>query len=299
MSIYLEKMEDVAALQPVVEKLAGMGSFEAYRFCDDFADIHKRYDVFKIVYSGGTAILKQYDEAPEAFECEKKIYQMFPAEAPVPRVLGFSDGFMMTEYIPGDDLKKTTDETAAAAGRSVAEIMNAFPFDREYDRTDADKLIARRKERAEFLKNEPLLRDAYAVYLDRLKEMPLTMGNGDFLPINCIYTGERVYIIDWEFGGFLPYALDIARFIAHGGEDGRYTYRMTDKQKQIFVDAIYENMKMKPDRKKFERDVQMALLDELVIILRRYLENPEEERGEEYRLYYERAKKAAGEILKK
>ena len=73
MGIYLEKTEDVAALKPVLEKLAGISEFEAYRFCDDFADVHKRYDVFKIVYAGGEAILKLYDEAPEAFECEKKM----------------------------------------------------------------------------------------------------------------------------------------------------------------------------------------------------------------------------------
>ena len=190
-----------------------------------------------------------------------------------------------------------TDETAAAAGRSVAEIMNAFPMDREYDRTEADKLIARRKERAEFLQNEPLLREAYAAYLDRLKDMPLTMENGDFLPINCIYNGERVYIIDWEFGGFLPYALDIARFMAHSGEDKEYTYRMTDKQKQIFMDTIYENLLVKPARGTFDRDVQMALLDELIIILKRYLTDLTVPREAEFDLYYSRACDIAKKLL--
>ena len=297
MSIYLEKMEDVTGLKPVVEKLAGISAFEAYRFCDDFADIHKRYDVFKIVYSGGEAILKLYDEAPEAFEQEKKTYQMFPEEAPVPKVLGFSDGFMLSEFIPGDDLKEVTDETAAAAGRSVAEIMNAFPLDGEYDRTEAEKLIARRKDRAEFLQNEPLLREAYAVYLDRLKDMPLTMENGDFLPINCIYNGERVYIIDWEFGGFLPYALDIARFMAHAGEGEGYTYRMADRQKQIFMDTIYENLLVKPDRRIFDRDIQIALMDEMVIILKRYLTDLSVPREAEFDLYYRRACDIAKKLL--
>ena len=297
MGIYLEKTEDVGALRPVLEKLAGISEFEAYRFCDDFADIHKRYDVFKIVYSGGAAILKLYDEAPEAYECEQKTYQSFPEGAPVPQVLGFADGFMLSEFIPGDDLKEVTDETAAAAGMSVAEIMNAFPMDREYDRTEADKLIARRKERAEFLQNEPLLREAYAAYLDRLKDMPLTMENGDFLPINCIYNGERVYIIDWEFGGFLPYALDIARFMAHSGEGKEYTYRMTDRQKQIFMDTIYENLLVKPARGTFDRDVQMALLDELIIILKRYLTDLTVPREAEFELYYSRACAIAKKLL--
>ena len=297
MGIYLEKTEDVGALKPVLEKLAGISEFEAYRFCDDFADIHKRYDVFKIVYSGGAAILKLYDEAPEAYECEKKTYQSFPEGAPVPQVLGFADGFMLSEFIPGDDLKEVTDETAAAAGRSVAEIMNAFPMDREYDRTEADKLIAGRKRRAEFLQNEPLLREAYAAYLDRLKDMPLTMENGDFLPINCIYNGERVYIIDWEFGGFLPYALDIARFMAHSGEGKEYTYRMTDKQKQIFMDTIYENLLVKPARGTFDRDVQMALLDELIIILKRYLTDLTVPREAEIEMYYSRACAIAKKLL--
>lgn len=298
MSIYLEKTENVEALKPALEKLAGISEFEAYRFCDDFANIHKRYDVFKIVYSGGAAILKLYDEAPGAFEREKKIYEMFPEGMPVPQVAGFSDGFMLSEFIPGDDLKVTTDKTAAAAGRSIAEIMNAFPFDGKYDRTEAEKLIARRKERAEFLQDEPLLSDAYAVYLDRLTDMPLTLGNGDFLPINCIYNGERVYIIDWEFGGFLPYALDIARLMAHAGEGRGYTYRMTDRQKQIFMDTIYENLLEKPDRRTFDRDIQMATLDEMVIILKRYLTDLSVQRGAEFDLYYSRSCDIAKKLLR-
>lgn len=297
MGIYLEKTEDVGALKPVLEKLVGISEFEAYRFCDDFADVHKRYDVFKIVYPGGAAILKLYDEAPEAYECEKEIYQTFPEGTPVPRVIGFSEGFMLSEFIPGDDLKEVTDETAAAVGRSVAEIMNAFPLNKEYDRTEADKLLVRRKERAEFLQNEPLLKEAYAVYLARLKNMPLTMENGDFLPINCIYNGDRVYIIDWEFGGFLPYAIDIARFMAHAGESDEYTYRMTDRQKQVFMDTIYENLHVKPDRSTFDRDIQMVLMDEMVIILKRYLTDPTVPREAEFNLYYSRACDIAKKLL--
>ncbi len=296
MSAYLERFEDVSALREAVRAILGPGDFTAYRFCDDVAGEHKVYEVFKIVRSDGAYILKRYDD-PKRSAAEKAIYARFSPALPVPRALGFTADCMVTSFVPGEDLKNMTDESVSAAALSVAEILNAFPPGYGYDRMDADAEIAYRERRLESLKGEPLLFDAYTKCLKRIKAMPLTLANGDFLPLNCLYDGRRVCIIDWEYGGFLPYALDIGRFLAHSGEHAVFPYRMTEAQKVLFCDRIYAALREKPDRSVFDRDVQLAVFDEWILILSWYLKNPDEPRDETFSVYSEKEKALAKELL--
>ncbi len=140
MSAFLEKLDDVSALSETVGSILGPGEFSADRFCDDFADEHKRYEVFRIVHPRGTFVLKRFNK-PERFAAEKAILERFSPDLPVPRVLGFSADSVLMEYIAGDDLKEMTDESVSAAAATLAEIMNAFPLG-DYDRAVADKEIA-------------------------------------------------------------------------------------------------------------------------------------------------------------
>ena len=296
MSMYLEKLEDASAYADVIKATVGPGAFFAYRFCDDFAEEHKRYDVFKIVHPRGVFVLKHFDR-PDRFTAEKTICAMLPADLPVPRVIGFSGDSMVTEFIEGNDLKEMTDDSVARAAASVAEIMNAFPLGNGYDRTVAEKEVAYRSERLAYLEGEPLLHRAYAMFLDRMKEMPLTLANGDLVPINCIDAGKRVYLIDWEYGGFMPYALDIGRFLAHSGEHAVYPYRMTEPQKTLFCNRIYKLLAVKPERGVFDRDVRLAVLDERIMIVSWYLKNPDEPKDETFSVYFEKANVLAKELL--
>ncbi len=295
MSAFLEKLDDVSALSETVGSILGPGEFSADRFCDDFADEHKRYEVFRIVHPRGTFVLKRFNK-PERFAAEKAILERFSPDLPVPRVLGFSADSVLMEYIAGDDLKEMTDESVSAAAASLAEIMNAFPLG-DYDRAVADKEIAYREKRLDTLKNEPLLYAAYSRFLDRVREMPLALANGDLVPINCIDDGKRVYLIDWEYGGFMPYALDVGRFLAHSGEHAVYPYRMNDTQKTLFCDRIYEALHEKPDRSVFNRDVRLAVFDEWIMIVSWYLKNPDEPKDETFFVYSENAKALAKELL--
>lgn len=295
MSAFLEKLDDVSALSETVGSILGPGKFSADRFCDDFADEHKRYEVFRIVHPRGTFVLKRFNK-PERFAAEKAILERFSPDLPVPRVLGFSADSVLMEYIAGDDLKEMTDESVSAAAASLAEIMNAFPLG-DYDRAVADKEIAYREKRLDTLKNEPLLYAAYSRFLDRVREMPLTLANGDLVPINCIYDGNRVRIIDWEYGGFMPYALDIGRFLAHSGEGAAFPYRMTPAQKALFVDRLYDNLRNRPERAVFDRDVTLAVLDELLMVLSFYYKDPTVPRDETFRVYSEQAAALAKALL--
>lgn len=296
MSVFLEKLDDVSALSETVRSILGPGDFTADRFCDDFGEEHKRYDVFKIVHPRGVYILKHFDR-PDRCATEEAVYAMLPEDLPVPRVIGFSGDSMVTEFIEGNDLKEMTDGCVSRAAASVAEIMNAFPPGSDYDRTVAEKEIAYRAKRLACLEGEPLLHHAYTLFLDRMKEMPLTLANGDLVPINCIDDGKRVYLIDWEYGGFMPYALDVGRFLAHSGEHAVYPYRMNDTQKALFCDRIYEALHEKPDRSVFDRDVRLAVLDEWIMIVSWYLKNPDEPKDETFFVYSENAKALAKELL--
>ncbi len=296
MSAFLEKLDDVSALSETVGSILGPGEFSADRFCDDFGEEHKRYDVFKIVHPRGVYILKHFDR-PDRCATEEAVYAMLPEDLPVPRVIGFSGDSMVTEFIEGNDLKEMTDGSVSRAAASVAEIMNAFPPGSDYDRTVAEKEIAYRAKRLACLEGEPLLHRAYTLFLDRMKEMPLTLANGDLVPINCIDDGKRVYLIDWEYGGFMPYALDIGRFLAHSGEGAAFPYRMTPAQKALFVDRLYDNLRNRPERAVFDRDVTLAVLDELIMVLSFYYKDPTVPRDETFRVYSEQAAALAKALL--
>ncbi|MBR5948361.1 MAG: phosphotransferase [Clostridia bacterium] len=296
MSIRLERMEDTSELSEVLFDLAGIGEFEAYRFCDEFETVNKQYDVFKIVHDGGACVLKRFDNM-KRFEAEKAICELLSADLPVPRVIACKDGYMLTEFIEGSDLKVMTDEGALAAARSVSSIFNAFPLGRDYDRTNADEEISYREKRLISLENEPVLHKAYELFLQRFKLMPLTLANGDFLPINCIYNGETAVIIDWEYVGFMQYALDLGRFLAHSGDSSPFLYRMSEKQKAIFVQTLYDSLNEKPEKAMFERDIKLAVFDECVMVLRSYFDDPTKQRSGEFAAYYDRALALANELV--
>ena len=297
MSFYLEQLEDISPLTNVLQELAGIEDFEAYRFCDDFADEHKRYEVFKILSPRGVFVLKRF-ENQRRFAQEQEIYQRFSPELPIPRVLGFSDGFMLMEYLEGKDLKEMSDESAYAAALSVAELMNAFPLSGDYDRSACEKEIEIREKRLACLAEKPVLHAAYTLFLERLRNMPLCFAHNDFVPLNCLYTGERVYILDWEYGAFLPYALDLGRFLAHAGEEAAFPYRMTEKQKEIFLTTIYAKLREKPEKNVYERDVMLAVLDECVMVLKYYYEHPDDPKDESFFAYERRALALAGALTR-
>ena len=296
MSAYLDTADESAALRDAMLQLAGVTEFEAYRFLDDVAGEHKRYETFKIVCPDRTLVLKRFD-SPKRLAAETAILRLLSGGLPAPRLLGATDTCMLTEFLAGEDLSEASDAGIAAAAKSIAEIMNAFPFDGAYNRAAAEKEIALREDRLACLREEPLLHAAYAAFLARLKEMPLTLANGDLVPINCLYNGERAYLIDWEYGGFLPYALDLGRFLAHSGEEGTAVYRMTDAQKRLFVDTVYDSLAQKPDRAVFDRDVRLAVFDECIMLLSWYYRNPDEERGADFAAYRQKSFALAEALL--
>lgn len=103
------------------------------------------------------------------------------------------------------------------------------------------------------------------MFVARQRTCPRTMSNGDFLKFNAVCHNNKVVIMDWGFGGIMPYSLDIARFIAHATEDkATFPFYMNDEQKKIFVNGVYERLEKKPDYQEYLRDIQLAVLNEYV-----------------------------------
>ncbi|MCD7775778.1 MAG: aminoglycoside phosphotransferase family protein [Firmicutes bacterium] len=269
----------------------------AERFCDKEYDYDRKYDVYKITCGNGAFVLKKTDEN------EVSVYRRLNGRGlNVPLYYGCrecSDGvWILIEYIEGDDLRIFDEASAYAAAVSLVGVMNEFAG-LEDDCERFSRYMKRIKKRSLCLRGEDMLVSAYDIFLNRQLTIKRTMQNGDLLQFNAIKRSGKVYIIDWGFGGFMPYSLDIARMTAHGIEtpDVGFPFLMNERDRRAFIDEVYRGLAEKPSRDEYERDVLLSTLNEYVEFAEPYLENPGEERGELFELYYEYAVRTAREIL--
>lgn len=192
------------------------------------------------------------------------------------------------ESIEGEDLRDMTDTLAVSAADSIAEIQNCFWNDPDQERFHA--YMERIEKRSSFIQNEPVIGKAYSKFVERQKTCPRTLSNGDFMEFNAVNHEGTVYIIDWGFGGIMPYSLDLARFIAHATEDrATFPFYMNDRQKKLFVDGVYEKLKEKPDYEQYIHDIKLAVLNE-------YVEFVEADEDDDH-WYLDHAKALAQDIL--
>jgi hypothetical protein len=298
MSISLKKPEKPLEIPRAFKDVIGDGEYEIARFFDDCVyDEGKGYNTYKITVNGRSFVLKKY-AYPEDLEDEVKQYSLLKG-LPVPELLCAAEDCILMRFVPGDDLKDPTDESIRAFSKSLLAVMNAYPMGRGYETARYERYLKRLEKRAGYLKNEPELMRAFGLFFERQKEIPLTLSNSDILPINVLYDGERAVIIDWEFGGFMPYALDIARFITHATENGEVTsFKMSGEQKKLFIDLVFEGLEVRPERAVYDRDILLAQFNECVEILEYYLGDETAERGKVFELYYPMAEKLADLIVR-
>lgn len=303
MGVYLEKTScDNLPMDWLNEILSkNDGSAEVERFCDSTGEYQRKYNVYKISAGEKVYVLKYSDKM------ETALYRNFLQgnDFAVPQHYGDTeyDGhvWLLMEYIDGPDLRIFNQEMAVASADTLAEIQNYY-WDCEIEDGRFVRYWERINRRAECLKKEPEIAAAYNIFLERQKDCPRTLCNGDFLQFNGILHDGRVYMIDWGFGGIMPYALDIVRLIVHGSEmqeDGGFPFYMNDELRKIFVHAQYEKLKQKPDWDRYIMDIKLAALNEYVEFLEEDLNDPEVSREEiEGGFYYKRARELASIILR-
>lgn len=269
------------------------------QFHEDGGGADRAYSVYRMEYNGRPLVLKQGAAA------EAELYSRYLGQGafPVPRLYAAAQRgkscWLLLEYVPGEDLREFTPELAEKAAESLSVLHNAFwrggsKSAGEIGGERFQKYWERITRRAGCLANYPELGEAYQVFLERQRTCPLTLCNGDFLQYNALYTGERVVLIDWGFGGEMPYSLDLARLISHGGENREpFPFYMTDSLRRAFLRAYYEKMKQPPEYGEFLWDVTLSAFNECIEFLEEDFLSPESEPD---RIYLARAEETAALI---
>lgn len=303
MGAFTDKPQGEVSFAAILEAMnIKFGDFEAVQFCDDGEGEVVRKHVYKLTADDRACVLKKSSCA------EVDVYRKFLSGKgfSVPEFYGCAevDGeiWILIEHIDGCDLRDFTLEMAQGCAESIAAIMNAYWQEDRFDekRLDDrfDRYWQRINRRAESLSCEPELAKAYQVFLDRQLKIPRTLCNGDFLQYNGILREGGVVVIDWAFGGVMPYALDIARLIAHGtdGKQLGFPFYMTDALCESYVRGLYERLENKPDWQQYLCDIRLAVLNEYIEFLECYFVDPAEEKDDFFHWYYGKACALAEQI---
>lgn len=254
------------------------------------------YDTYIVETSKGSKIFKKTHER-EAFNYETFLHG---SRLCVPQYYGkwtdANDVWILIEDLSGNDLRDMTDNLTKDVADILAQIQNEYWHNNEQEFLknkidDRFEIYWRRiLKRAMYLAEEPTLRKAYQYFLNRQLTCPRTLSNGDLLQFNVIKSDEGVRIIDWGFGGIMPYSLDIARFIAHATETRcTFPFYMNIEQKGLFVKELYKKLKQKPNYEQYIMDIKLAVLNEYI----EFVEADEDEN----KWYYHHAVELAEEIL--
>lgn len=161
--------------------------------------------------------------------CVPELYQLIPAGEKT---------YLLMEYIEGGDLCKCSRGKLIAALDALIALQKETWESGEYD---LEESFLQRRERGRYL-NDPLLEAAYGRFLELYRSLPGALCHDDLLPFNVIVSEERAALIDWEWGGILPYPTSFARLIAHTEEDPEALFSMTQGDKRFAVDYYYDNL---------------------------------------------------------
>lgn len=200
------------------------------------------YAVWHIKNAERECVLKR----AKAYELET--YRCFFAEKKpyAPEFFGLvcyeGENYLLLEYCHGETLRRCDREKLIKALDALIAMQDEF-WEREelYGEavTVANSLegIGRR---GTYLGSQKL-ECVYAEFIKVYKSAPRTLCHGDLLPFNLL-VGERAVLIDWEYGGMLPYPASLARLIAHCREDEAAFFYMTEADRAFAIEYYYEKL---------------------------------------------------------
>ncbi len=150
--------------------------------------------------------------------------------------------YFLTEFCPGESLRRCDREKLKKALDALIAMQDEFWAREElYGAANAYGMVLKSIEhRGKFL-GSALLDTAFSVFREQYAGIPRTLCHDDLLPINLLI-GDRAVLIDWEYGGMLPYPSSLARLLAHGRErDDAYFY-LTRADRNFAIEYYYENL---------------------------------------------------------
>ncbi|ERI93364.1 hypothetical protein HMPREF1982_01788 [Clostridiales bacterium oral taxon 876 str. F0540] len=306
--VYTEIIKDIHHIETLKKVLKSINptfleQINIERFHDNGEGVDRIYNVYKITADKKVYILKKSDDN------EIELYEKFlqNKNLPVPKLEGWccinNIKWILMEYIDGPDLRLFNENMAYECAESLSCIFNMYWREKDFEANKLDNRFERYwlriNKRSECLINEPKLSAAYKIFLDRQLVCPRTLCNGDFLQCNAIERDSNVVLIDWAFGGIMPYSLDVARLISHGSEKFfPFPFYMADEYRKVFLKAVYDKLLYKPDYKQFIWDVILSCLNECIEFIERELNNTSIEKDDGFAYYYKNAEVLADIILR-
>lgn len=256
------------------------------------AEDGRAYGAWKVVIRGTAYVLKK------AKGCELSVYAAF-FQGDVPGAPRFyqsvrvdGEDYFLMEYAQGEDLCRCTREKLTKALDALMALQDRYWEDRAHAEIgfSFEESLPGRVNRGKYLK-DPELERAYAAFLEQYSAVPRTLCHDDLLPFNVLVSGENATLIDWEYGGILPYPASLARLIAHGAEEDDAFFYMKEEDKSFAIEYYYENLvKQKGiSYREYRNALDLFLLYEYCewIMLGNRYEDADMER---YRQYFAKAK---------
>ncbi len=197
------------------------------------------YAVWLIRSESGDFVLKRAKALePEVYRC------FFASKKPyAPALLGSAaygdDTFLLLEYCPGENLRRCDRARLTLALDSLGAMQDEY-WQRE-DLFDSactlDRALEGIKRRGQYLGSSHL-KAVYNQFIQIYLHTPRSLCHDDLLPINVL-VGEKAVLIDWEYGGILPYLSSLARLIAHGREDENAYFYLSQADRDYAIDYYY------------------------------------------------------------
>ena len=151
--------------------------------------------------------------------------------------------YLLMEYVDGENLCKCNRKKLTLA-------LNALIFLQRKTWNDHslaaygysfEKSLRSREHRGKYL-NDLVLEEVYEKFMQMYSTVPRALCHDDLLPFNVIASDHRAVLIDWEYGGILPYPTSFARLIAHVEETENAMFFMTSENRAFAIDYYYDNL---------------------------------------------------------
>ena len=197
------------------------------------------YAVWRVQSESDYFVLKQ----AKGFETE--VYRsFFPVKKPyAPTLLGSytlgEESYLLLEYCPGRDLRRCDRGRLRLALDALGAMQDEY-WQREELYGAActlDRALEGIRNRGRWLGSERL-EAVYEQFIRVFQLTPRSLCHDDLLPLNVL-VGERAVLIDWEYGGILPYLSSLARLIAHGREDENAFFYLTQSDRDFAIEYYY------------------------------------------------------------
>ena len=165
--------------------------------------------------------------------CTPIIYQRISAEEKI---------YLLMEYVDGENLCKCNRKKLTLALNALISLQRKTWNNHSLATYgySFEKSLQSREHRGKYL-NDLLLEEAYEQFMQMYPKVPRALCHDDLLPFNVIASDHRAVLIDWEYGGILPYPTAFARLIAHGEDTEDALFFMTPEDRTFAIDYYYDN----------------------------------------------------------